>query len=172
MADKQTPPFVSVFSTDLGWMALVGRRREVSRLLIGYGSRKEAIAAVAATEAEFGHDDWYPELADQLRAYAAGEPVEFGEVRVDLGPIRPFTQRVVACCRKIRRGTTCTYGQLAAEAGSPGAARAVGQCMARNPVPIIIPCHRVVASDGSLDGYSAPQGLVLKRKILSLEGAL
>lgn len=108
-------------------------------------------------------------LVGRLRAYAAGQPVDFHDVAIDLGPQSDFQRRVVRCCRRIAYGKTATYGQLARLAGSPGAARAVGQVMAANRVPIIVPCHRVVAADGSLGGFSAPGGVELKRRLLELE---
>jgi len=72
--------------------------------------------------------------------------------------------------RAIPRGHTRAYGEIAREVGSPGAARAVGQSMARNPWPVVVPCHRVVASDGSLTGFGG--GLVMKRRMLEMEGCL
>ena len=78
--------------------------------------------------------------------------------------------QVVRACRKIGRGRTRTYGELAAAAGSPGASRAVGSVMAKNRFPIIVPCHRVVGAGGSLGGFSAPTGLNLKERMLALEG--
>ena len=74
--------------------------------------------------------------------------------------------------RNIPQGTLWTYGQVAQAIGKPKASRAVGQALGRNPVPIVIPCHRVIASDGSLGGYSGGGGLESKRFLLGLEGAL
>ena len=78
---------------------------------------------------------------------------------------------MIDACRAIPRGETLTYGQLAAKAGYPGAARAVGQVMARNCLPLLIPCHRVVGSNG-LHGFSAPGGLATKQRLLEIEGQL
>jgi methylated-DNA-[protein]-cysteine S-methyltransferase len=98
--------------------------------------------------------------------------VTFDDVPVNLADLSPFQSKIVRACRKIGRGRMRTYGDLAAAAGSPGAARAAGSVMAKNRLPIIIPCHRVVGSGGSLGGFSAPTGLDLKRRMLALEGAL
>ena len=109
-------------------------------------------------------------LLVKLRRYFEGEPVTFDE------PLDPtigteFQRRVWVLTRDIPRGQTRTYGQMARMAGSPpGAARAVGQAMARNPWPIIVPCHRVLGSDGSLTGFGG--GVDMKRKMLQMEGAL
>jgi len=159
-----------VFHTRLGWMALAGRDQAVKRLWFGYPSRR-ALLEVCRHELG-GHvplAGWYPELVERLRSYAAGEPEDFADVQVDLRPLPAFHARVVSLCRTIPRGTTLSYSQLATLAGSPSGARAVGNCMARNPIPLIIPCHRVVAAGGSLGGYSAPGGLAMKRRLLELE---
>jgi len=114
---------------------------------------------------------WVRALADDLAAYAAGagvEPARWAE-RVDLAGAAPFRRRVYAALLQVGRGRTCTYGELAAAAGSPGAARAVGGAMAANPTPLIVPCHRVVAA-GGLGDYGG--GRDLKRRLLVLEGAI
>jgi methylated-DNA-[protein]-cysteine S-methyltransferase len=110
-----------------------------------------------------------PALLQKLRGYFAGQPVTFDE------PLDPtigteFQRTVWALTREIPRGETRTYGQLARMAGAPGAGRAVGQAMARNPWPIIVPCHRVLGSDGSLTGFGG--GVEMKRRMLGMEGAL
>jgi methylated-DNA-[protein]-cysteine S-methyltransferase len=105
----------------------------------------------------------------RLGSYVGGQAVAFDDVPVALDHLSPFQQRVIAACRAITYGATQTYGQLAAAAGSPGAARAVGQVMAGNRMPLVVPCHRVLAAGGKLGGFSAPQGLNLKRRLLALE---
>lgn len=102
------------------------------------------------------------------RYFACGED-SFGEVRVDSRGWSDFARRVYRCCRQIPASATWTYQQLAAAAGSPRASRAVGAAMARNQVPLVIPCHRVVAASGRLRGFSAPGGLETKQRLLSLE---
>ena len=89
-------------------------------------------------------------------------------VPLDLATVPPFSRRILLAASRIPYGATVTYGGLARRADSPRAARAVGQVMARNPVPLLVPCHRVVAS-GGLGGFTG--GLVLKRRLLALEGA-
>lgn len=121
-------------------------------------------------------DTLLPDLSARLQAYFAGKPVEFDDVPTPDGP--EFHRACWEACRRIPRGRTATYGELAAAAGDgPGAARAAGQAMRTNPLPVIIPCHRVVAADGSLHGYSGsrdPEGrqLATKRALLFLEGAM
>jgi methylated-DNA-[protein]-cysteine S-methyltransferase len=105
------------------------------------------------------------------RGYFAGEPVDLAGIRVDLGPQEPFFARVYSAVRRLGWGETTTYGSLARELGAgPEAARDVGQAMATNPVPLIIPCHRVLAAGGKVGGFSAPGGAAAKRRMLALEG--
>jgi methylated-DNA-[protein]-cysteine S-methyltransferase len=109
------------------------------------------------------------EARRQLDEYFAGVRREF-ELEVDLRPAREFGRTVLEELARVPYGELTTYGTLAARAGSPRAARAVGTVMNRNPVPIVLPCHRVVGSTGSLVGYAG--GLDRKRTLLELEGAL
>ena len=103
----------------------------------------------------------------QICEYLAGRRQKFS-LPLDLEAIPPFQKKVLRLALRIPYGRTVTYGQLAARAGRPRAARAVGRAMARNPLPLVIPCHRVVATGGGLGGYSG--GLNLKRRLLALEG--
>jgi methylated-DNA-[protein]-cysteine S-methyltransferase len=109
------------------------------------------------------------DVLDRLVRFLDGEPATFDDVPLVLDHLSPFQRRVVAACRAIPYGATRTYGDLAAAAGSRGAARAVGQVMAGNRMPLVVPCHRVVAAGGKLGGFTAPQGLTLKRRLLALE---
>jgi methylated-DNA-[protein]-cysteine S-methyltransferase len=111
-------------------------------------------------------------LIADLRRYATGEAVDFSALDLDLGGIAPFERAVYAAARSVGWGETTTYGALARQAGasSPEAARDVGQAMARNPVPIVIPCHRVLASGNGIGGFSAPGGAATKLRLLALEG--
>ncbi len=105
-----------------------------------------------------------------LRDHLAGRAAELSGIPLALETLPPFTRRVVEALRRVPPGRVVTYAGLAALAGSPGAARAVGQAMAKNRWPIVVPCHRVVASSGP-GGFSAGGGLDTKRRLLALEGA-
>ncbi len=115
-----------------------------------------------------------PGIADVIAratAYFAGERVDFIDVPVDLGAQEPFFERVYAAVRKLGWGEITTYGAVAKSIdAAPEAARAVGQAMAKNPVPLIVPCHRVLAAGGRLHGFSAPGGAFSKARMLKLEG--
>jgi methylated-DNA-[protein]-cysteine S-methyltransferase len=103
--------------------------------------------------------------------YFAGAKTDFADLKIDLGEQTAFFEQVYAAARRIGWGHTTTYGALAQELGAgPEAARDVGQAMAKNPVPLIIPCHRVMAAGGRLGGFSAPGGASTKRRMLALEG--
>ena len=104
-------------------------------------------------------------VCDQLREYLAGTRRSF-DLALDPSGTH-FQQRVWRGLTEIPYGTACGYGDLARRIGKPGAARAVGQANGANPIPIIIPCHRVIAADGSIGGFSS--GLTLKRRLLALE---
>lgn len=94
------------------------------------------------------------------------------DIPVDLTGLTPFQQAVLEATRRIPPGQTATYGEIARQIGRPAAARAVGQALRRNPVPFLIPCHRVVGSGRHLGGYGGPQGTQLKARLLRHEGAL
>ncbi len=107
-----------------------------------------------------------------------GEPQDLTEVVLSDRPlarsgrgVEPFARRVYAATRAVGPGQTTTYGAVAAAVGDPGAARAVGAALGANPWPIVVPCHRVLATDGSLHGFSAPGGITTKRRMLEIERA-
>lgn len=110
-------------------------------------------------------------VVDAVVRYFAGDRVEFGEVPVDMGPQTPFFQQVYALVRTLEWGETTTYGAVAKALGAgPEFARDVGQAMAGNPVPLIVPCHRVTGAGGKIGGFSAPGGSISKARMLELEG--
>jgi methylated-DNA-[protein]-cysteine S-methyltransferase len=115
-----------------------------------------------------------PEVAEAVAAvqrYFAGEATNFSRFQLDLGEQDEFFKRIYAAARQVAWGRTTTYGALAKELGAgPEAARDVGQAMARNPVALIIPCHRVLAAGGKIGGFSAPGGSTAKMRMLELEG--
>jgi methylated-DNA-[protein]-cysteine S-methyltransferase len=108
---------------------------------------------------------------EQLRDYFDGRRKEF-DLPIDWQSIPPFQERVLKLALEIPYGQTRTYGDLAIDLGQPGASRAVGIALGKNPLPIVIPCHRVMGNQGHLRGYSAPDGLTKKAWLLKLEGVL
>jgi methylated-DNA-[protein]-cysteine S-methyltransferase len=164
------------FPSDLGWFAIAWSGDRLTRLTFGHPSAAAAIASLEADD-DFATTDskttpkWISDLASRLQSYAAGNDEQFDDVPLDLSHLSAFQARVIRACRRISRGRVRTYGELAGTAGAEGAARAVGNCMAKNRFPIIIPCHRVVGSAGSLGGFSARDGISMKRRMLEMEGA-
>lgn len=111
------------------------------------------------------------EIIAAVRRYFDGETIDFSDVPLDLEGQEEFFRRIYAALRRVGWGHTTTYGTLAKELGAgPEAARDVGQAMAKNPVPLIIPCHRVLAAGGKVGGFSAPGGATAKVHMLELEG--
>jgi methylated-DNA-[protein]-cysteine S-methyltransferase len=164
--------------TRLGWIGIAGHRSRVVYVTMGH--RRESSAWRRLHSARYDADparaagthdaaDWLDVLADRLEAYAAGQPDDFRDVKIDLDRHTSFQRQVLRACRRIGYGQTASYADLAARCGSPGAARAVGNVMANNRLPLIVPCHRVVGSAGRLGGFSAPGGLATKRRLLELE---
>lgn len=155
--------------TRLGWIGLVLSARGLKATTLPRPSRDEALRDVAelgavepAPESEAG------DLPRRLRAFADGGRVDL-TLDIDWGGISPFRRVLLEETMRVPAGETRSYGWLARRVGRPRAARAVGRVMATNPFPIVVPCHRVVASDGSLRGYGG--GLDLKAALLRLEGA-
>lgn len=110
------------------------------------------------------------EVVEQLREYAAGVRHQF-DLPIDWSVLRPYQQKVLRLTFEIPYGETRTYKEIAMEMGNPHAARAVGRAQATNPMPIVLPCHRVVGSDGKLHGYGGGQGLPTKEWLLKMEKA-
>ena len=167
-------PAFSLFDTAIGRCAIVWRGETV----IGAALPSSAEAAMRASLARRfpGSSEAAPPPAIAqaialVMRLLAGEDVDLGAVDVDLSACEPFERKVYALARAIPRGEVRTYGELAAALGRPGASRAVGAALGRNPVPIIVPCHRILAAGGRSGGFSAPGGTGTKFRILAIEGA-
>ena len=164
-----TQSYYAILPTCMGWVAALASERGIRRLALPHSSPGQAILAL---ERDVKGSELAPArfegLRQELEAYFSGEATDFRQ-KLDVEGAPPFFLRAWAACRSIPRGETRSYAWLAAQAGSPGALRAAGQAMAHNPVPIIIPCHRVIGSDGSLRGYGG--GLEMKQRLLDLERA-
>jgi methylated-DNA-[protein]-cysteine S-methyltransferase len=106
-----------------------------------------------------------------VRRYLEGEKLDFLELPLDMSSVGAFEAAVYDRLRHVPYGRTTTYGALAEAVDSPGAAQAIGMAMGRNPWPIIVPCHRVLAASKKIGGFSAPGGVVTKRKLLGMESA-
>lgn len=110
-------------------------------------------------------------VIEDIVALLKGQQRDLMGATLDMCTVPPFHRQVYEIARTIRPGQIATYGEIAMRLGMPGAARAVGQTLGRNPFPIIVPCHRVLAAGGRLGGFSASGGLETKRRLLAIEGA-
>ncbi|MBI1310979.1 methylated-DNA--[protein]-cysteine S-methyltransferase [bacterium] len=163
-----------IFETRFGWFGLLGHDGTLLRISIGDATPDDALGHLTAAEEiprfEVEVADWFPALRERLTAYTDGEVVDFEEIELSWPkPLTKFRRQVLNITRRIPRGSTRTYAVVAAQAGSPGAARAVGTAMSSNRFPIVIPCHRVVGSGGGLGGFTSPQGTDLKQRLLDME---
>ena len=157
----------TIFQTDAGWMAVLASERGIVRATLPHPSADEALKALGERAHQaIRSDERLADLAARLQRYFRGEKLSFPD-SLDISGGTPFQCAVWEGARRIPYGETRSYGELAEEIGRPGSARAVGQAMSRNPVAIVIPCHRVVASGGKLGGFG--NRLDLKWALLSLE---
>ncbi len=162
-------PRYRIVSTPLGHCGFVAGDAGVRRVQLPQSSRADTVAALCSGQPDATEDpSLLPDFAAALQRYFAGEPVAF-DVSLALDDATPFEREIWQACRQVPYGMTVTYAELAARAGHPNAARAVGAAMARNRCPLVIPCHRVLRSDGALGGFSGPGGVSLKRELLDLE---
>lgn len=164
----------TLFDTPIGRCAIVWSEQGIAGLHLPERSDEVARKRLArrfpgALEAE-------PPLAvthaiDGIAKLLSGERRDLAEIALDMQRLEPFQRQVYAIARKIPPGTTLTYGEIAERLGDRTLARDVGQAMGKNPYPIVVPCHRVVAANGKPGGFSAPGGVGTKLRMLAIEGA-
>jgi len=158
----------AVLETRLGWVCVVAQSGRVIATSLPAPTQAEAVSACPPTCGRENTHKTLAALLHDLRQYFRGEPIDLSQHPVDLSAQPSFTRRALLAACKIPYGQVRTYAWLARAAGRPGAARAAGQAMSRNPVPLLIPCHRVIGTGGKLTGFGG--GLALKRALLELEG--
>ena len=167
---QETPCRYSLFSTALGWAGVLVSSKGIRRLSLPQETLSMAWAYLeppnrgGAPEPELGS---FPDIERRLKRYFRGEETAFDDSLDLVGTA--FQKRTWEVSRTIPRGETRSYGWIAKNMGNPGSARAVGQAMRSNPVPIIVPCHRVIGRDGRMCGYCGPEGVELKRRLLGME---
>ncbi len=151
-----------------GWIGLAGTEDGLSRLSMK-PTPEEVLEDLEVDIRGCQQDDEaFPQARECLKRYFQGSTDALGEIVLDLGGAPPFFAAAWEACRSIPAGETRSYAWLAAEAGRPNAARAAGQAMAKNPLALVIPCHRVIGSNGDLHGYGAG-GLGVKARLLQME---
>jgi methylated-DNA-[protein]-cysteine S-methyltransferase len=160
----------TVFNTNQGWIACLGSSLGLKRTTLPQTTPQQAIEMLDGTaEQAVWSPDSFTDIIPLLTEYFNGKQREFHCV-LDFGRATPFQKQVWEATRSIPFGETRSYGWVAQQIGKPAAVRAVGQALGKNPLPIIVPCHRVIASDGSLCGFGG--GLEMKRNLLRLEGSI
>ena len=163
----------AIFDTALGPCAVVWSARGLRHFLLPEVSEARLRARIAR---ELGLTEPAPPPApvraaiELARRHLGGAPQDLSGIAIDLDGRAPFTCRVYRALRRIGPGRTVSYAELAERAGSPRAARAVGQAMANNPLALVVPCHRVLGAHGQPGGFSAAGGAATKAKLLALEG--
>jgi len=164
----------AVFETEAGFCGIAWSERGIARFQLPDSSAAAAERNILRRSTDAKPAAPTPEIAAVIAAaqrYFAGETVDFSDVAVDLEGQEDFFRQIYAATRRVGWGETTTYGSLAKAVGAgPEVARDVGQAMAKNPVPLIIPCHRVLAAGNKVGGFSAPGGSESKIRMLALEG--
>jgi len=170
MAPPKNPLKYITFKVKHGYFGLLGDEKALLRSCLPTKSKQACIdALLAGIESSEFDKSRFKNLQELISAYFEGNYADLSNVAVDLKAFNSFSRKILAACQKIPPGQTVTYGRLAEIAGSIKAARAAGSVLAKNPVPLIIPCHRVVCSNGRLGGFSAAGGTKVKKILLDLE---
>jgi len=158
-----------IIETKVGAFGLVARSQ---RLVATYLPMSESALRkrIRREFSDAGEDEaLLPRFASDVRDYFSGKRVRLS-AKIDLDNQPPYRRAVLLACRKVPFGRTATYADLARATDNPAAARAAGSAMANNPLPLVVPCHRILRTDGTLGGFSSPTGVQQKLAMLKLEG--
>jgi methylated-DNA-[protein]-cysteine S-methyltransferase len=161
----------TIFKTKWGYFALAGTEKGIFQSWLP-GEREKVKSEILRQWPGARYEKaFFRDVQGLINAYFEGDCVNFGrDIPVVLADgLGRFARRVLAECRRVRFGKTISYGKLAEKAGSAGAARAAGNALAGNHLPLIIPCHRVICADGKVGGFSAMGAVLLKKRMLKLE---
>jgi O-6-methylguanine DNA methyltransferase len=158
------------FRTPYGWCGIVSGANGIKRIILGDESSSVVKNSIRSLYPSVKHeeDNLLRSMKDLLVKYFDGEVVCM-DLPLEFPKATPFQRKVWEGIRNIPYGQIKTYGWLGTKLSNPGASRAVGNALAKNPLPLIIPCHRVVRSDGKMGGFSLPGGILLKKKLIDLE---
>ena len=164
----------AAFDTAIGACALAWGERGIVRVFLPEDSETSLRTRIRRLFPEAHEASPPTEIGSAIEAIAGllrGEARELRDVALDMREVPPFEQRVYEVARSIGPGRTLSYGEIATRLGGRELARDVGQALARNPFPIVVPCHRVVGANGKLGGFSARGGVATKDRLLAIEGA-
>jgi methylated-DNA-[protein]-cysteine S-methyltransferase len=162
----------ALIDTALGTFGLAWTEAGVARVALPGADRRKTEMWISRDPAEPGFPEGFlASVPERIRRYAEGEPIDFRNVPLDLSGLADFNVACYGELLKLGYGETTTYGAIAKTLGDVAMSRAVGQAMGANPIPLIIPCHRVLAADGKTGGFSSPGGVTAKMRMLALENA-
>lgn len=161
---------IALFETAWGMCGFLSRGHRIVRFSLPGPSRAVERILTEGIEGEIVRNPCiHKQLQEKVKNYFFGRPVDFSGVEVDLSGMTQFQKSVLSACRKVGYGKTVSYSYLAERVGKPRAVRAAASAIAANPVPLIIPCHRILCKDGKLGGFSAIGGVTTKSRLLRLE---
>lgn len=170
MAPSKKPLKYVTFKVRHGYFGLLGTTKNLLRSCLPTKTKQACIDTLLADiESSEFDKSCFKNLQGLISAYFKDNYADFSNVPVALKPFNSFSRKILTACQKIPLGQTMTYGRLAKIAGSIKGARAAGNVLAKNPVPLIIPCHRVICSNGRLGGFSAAGGIKTKKILLDME---
>jgi methylated-DNA-[protein]-cysteine S-methyltransferase len=161
----------ALFETPIGCGGITWTERGVSGVQLPEPDAARVRSRLRRRAAEDVPPEQVRLVIGAITALLEGQPTDLFSVRVDMDSVPDFDRQVYAAARAIRFGETVTYGELATRLGDARLARDVGQALARNPFPIVVPCHRVIAAGGRLGGFSARGGVATKQRLLAIERA-
>ena len=162
----------ALIETDIGTFGIAWTDEGLARVALPGRDRAHTELWISRDPAEPGFPDGpIATLPDRIKRYAQGAKEDLSDVPLDLSGIPDFNRQAYAELLKIGYGETTTYGAIARILGDVALSRAVGQAMGANPIPLVIPCHRVLGADGKTGGFSSPGGVTAKMKMLALEHA-
>ncbi len=160
----------NLFKTRWGWFGLLGNEKGLLRICLPVAHKGVVVRRMLPDAPNAKHSKTaFSVLEKRIKAYYDGNPDDFRDIEVHLGGFTEFQRKTLAALRQITYGKTISYRGLAELTGNPKAARAIGAVMAKNPTPLVIPCHRVIKADGTLGRFSAPGGAAAKKRMLELE---
>jgi len=173
MKKTSEPLAWAVWATAWGPMGAVRSAAGICRVVLP-GYQPDDLRALLEFEHPGAREqpEGFAELIELSRSYFNGQKVDFAAIACDLPAPGSFRGKVLRACRSIPYGQTRSYAWLADAAAAPQGPRAAAGVMSRNPLPLVVPCHRVIYATGRLGGFSAPGGVDLKRRLLALEGVL
>jgi methylated-DNA-[protein]-cysteine S-methyltransferase len=172
MAKKiDKPIYYTIFNTEWGYFGLAATEEGLIRTHLPGPSLEKIKAGLLKNLPVARYNQWlFNPVQQRIIAYFKGARVNFfTNVPLILDGFSPFTRRVLSACRKVQFGQTTNYSQLAKKLRRPAGSQAIAGALAQNPLPLIIPCHRVICSDGKIGGFSAPGGIKLKKRLLQFE---